>query len=99
VVGRTGAANIELRFATQGNPIKSSYLAHRLRESNLTEACLTFIGEVKSSWVLTLPDKAYREVILTRQDDSSTSRNRGAYDMHAIRDRALIPSWTSYVET
>jgi uncharacterized protein YjbI with pentapeptide repeats len=43
VVGRTGAANLEMRFATQGNRIKSSYLAHRFREFNLTEAGLSFI--------------------------------------------------------
>jgi hypothetical protein len=58
VVGRTGAANVELRFATQGNRIKSLFPTHRLRESNLTEACLTFIGEVKSTLVLPPPDEA-----------------------------------------
>jgi hypothetical protein len=58
VVGRTGAANVELRFATQGNWIKRSFLAHRLRESDLTEARLTFIGKAKSTRVLPHPDEA-----------------------------------------
>jgi len=42
VVRRTGAANVELSFATKGNRIKSSYLTPRLREFKLTEAFLTF---------------------------------------------------------
>jgi hypothetical protein len=47
VVGRAGAANVELSFATQGNRIKNSYLTHRLREFKLTEACLTFIERIR----------------------------------------------------
>jgi len=43
-VGRTGAAGLELRFATQGNRIMCAHLAHQLRQFKLTEACLTFIG-------------------------------------------------------
>jgi hypothetical protein len=63
VVGRTGAANVELRFATQRNRIKSSYLTHRLTEFNLTEACRTFVGEAKCRRVLLHSDKLpYREM-------------------------------------